>query len=159
MGFQVWNPNKNIKHVKEKKGLFYSFPIWSYKRQFQLSSRNLVCCSTRVSSIAQSCPTLCNPMDCSTSAFPVHHQFPEFAQTHVYRVGDAIQPSHSLPSPCPCLETFPASGAFPMSQFFTSGGQSIGVSSSASVLPMNIQDWFPLGLTGLITRITKVIDT
>ena len=46
-----------------------------------------------------------------------------------------------------CLQSFPASGAFPMSQFFTSGGQSIGVSASASVLPMNNQDWFPLGLT------------
>ena len=49
-----------------------------------------------------------------------------------------------------CLQSFPASGSFPMSQFFTSGGQSIGVSASASVHPMNIQDWFPLGLTGLI---------
>ena len=58
MGFQVWNPNKNIKHVKEKKGLFYSFPIWSYKRQFQLSSRNLVCCSTRVSSIQINCSVM-----------------------------------------------------------------------------------------------------
>ena len=50
-----------------------------------------------------------------------------------------------------CLQTFPASGSFPMSQFFTSGGQSIGVSASASVLPVNIQDWFPLGWTGLIS--------
>ena len=49
-----------------------------------------------------------------------------------------------------CLQSFPVSGLFPMSQFFASGGQSIGVSASASVLPMNIQDWFPLGLTGLI---------
>ena len=50
-----------------------------------------------------------------------------------------------------CLQSFPASGSFPMSQFFTSGGQNIGVSASASVLPVNIQDWFPLGLTGLIS--------
>ena len=50
----------------------------------------------------------------------------------------------------PCLQSFPASGSFPMSHFFTSGSQSIGVSASASVLPMNIQDWFPLKLTGLI---------
>ena len=49
------------------------------------------------------------------------------------------------------LQSFPASGSFPMNQFFTSGGQSIGVSASASVLPMNIQDWFPLGLTGWIS--------
>ena len=54
-------------------------------------------------------------------------------------------------TPFSCLQTFPASGFFPMSQFFTSGGQSIGVSASASVLPMNIQDWFPLGWTGWIS--------
>ena len=53
------------------------------------------------------------------------------------------------------LQSFPASGSFPMSQFFASGGQSIGVSASASVLPMNIQDWFPLGLTGLISLQSK----
>ena len=53
------------------------------------------------SSVAQSCPTLCNPMDCSTPGLPVHQQFPEFTHTHVYRVGDAIQPSHPLSSPSP----------------------------------------------------------
>ena len=63
-----------------------------------------------------------------------------------------------LPSVVPfssCLQSFPASGSFPMSQLFTWGGQSIGVSASASVLPMNIQDWFPLGLTGLISLQSK----
>ena len=54
-----------------------------------------------------------------------------------------------------CLQSFPASGSFPVSQFFASGGQSIGVSASASVLPMNIQDWFPLGLTGWISLHSK----
>ena len=54
-----------------------------------------------------------------------------------------------------CLKSFPASGSFPVSQFFTSGGQSIGVSASASVLPMNIQDWFPLGWTGWISLLSK----
>ena len=53
------------------------------------------------SSVAQSCLTLCNPMDCSMPGFPVHHQLPESAQTHVHRVSDAIQPSHPLPSPSP----------------------------------------------------------
>ena len=57
--------------------------------------------------------------------------------------------------PFSCLQSFPASGAFPVSQFFTSGGQSIGASALASVLPMNIQDWFPLGLTGLISLQSK----
>ena len=54
-----------------------------------------------------------------------------------------------------CLQSFPASGSYPMSQFFTSGGQSIGASASASVLPMIIQDWFPLGLTSLISLQSK----
>ena len=53
------------------------------------------------SSVAQLCPTLCDPMDCSTPGFPVHHQLPEFAQTHVHRISDAIQPSHPLSSPSP----------------------------------------------------------
>ena len=55
----------------------------------------------------------------------------------------------------PCLQPFPASGSFPVSQFFTSGGQNIGVSASASILPKNIKDWFPLGCTGLITLQSK----
>ena len=63
--------------------------------------------------------------------------------------------SSSVVSFSSCLQSFPASGSFPMSQFFTSGGQSIGVSASASVLPMNIQDWFPLGWTGWISLLSK----
>ena len=53
------------------------------------------------SSVAQSCPTLCDPVDCSTPSFPVHHQLLELTQTHVHRVGDAIQPPHLLSSPSP----------------------------------------------------------
>ena len=105
-----------------------------------------------VSSVAQSCLTLCNPMDCS---FPVHHQLPELDHSHIHRVVDAIQPSHPLLSLFSCLQSFPISGSFPMSQFFTSGGKIIGASASASVLPTNIQDWFPLGLTGLISLQSK----
>ena len=97
-------------------------------------------------------------MDCSTPGFPVHHQLPELAQTHVHRVGDAIQPSYPLSCPSPPafssrLQSFPASGSFPTSQFFASGGQSIG--ASASVLPMYVQDWFPLGWTGWISLLSK----
>ena len=57
--------------------------------------------SVQFSSVAQSCLTLCDPMNCSTPGLPVHHQLPEFTQTHVHRVGDAIQPSHPLSSPSP----------------------------------------------------------
>ena len=68
-----------------------------------------------VSSVAQSCPTLCDPMDCSTPALLVHHQHPEFTQTHIHGVCDAIRPSHPLSSPSPPpLQSFPASGSFPM---------------------------------------------
>ena len=61
----------------------------------------------------------------------------------------------SSAAPFSCLQSFPASGSFPMSQFLASGGQSIGASASVSVLPMNIQDWLPLGLTGLISMLSK----
>ena len=100
-----------------------------------------------------SCVWLCDPTDCSMWGFPVHHQLPELAWTHVHRVSDAIQPSQSSVIPFSSwLQSFLASGSFPMSQFFTSGGQSIRASALASVLPMNIQSWFPLGLTGLILQ-------
>ena len=109
--------------------------------------------SDQFGSVAQSCLTLCDPMDCSTPGFTVHYQLLERAQTHVHRVGDAIQPSHPLLSPSPPV--FNLSQHQGMSQFFTSGGQSIGVSASASVLAMNIQDWFPLGWTGWISLQSK----
>ena len=62
---------------------------------------NLLCTSVQFSSVAQSCPTLCDPINCCTLGLPVHHQLLEFTQTHVHRVGDAIQPSHPLLSPSP----------------------------------------------------------
>ena len=76
-------------------------------------------------------------------------------KTHVHQVGDAIQPSHPVIPFSSCPQTLPASGSFPISQFFTSGGQSIGVSASASVLSMNSQDWSPLGWTGWISMQSK----
>jgi len=118
-----------------------------------------------VSSVAQSCPTLwTHGLQHARLLYPSAtlmatnfsvHQLLELTQTHVHWVGDAIQPSHPLLSFYSCPQSFPASGSFQMSQLFTSGGQSIGVSASASVLPMNIQDWFPLGLTGLISLLSK----
>ena len=98
---------------------------------------------------SRSSPTLCDPMDCSTPGFPVHHQFLELAQTLVHWVGDAIKPSPKFPS-LPAFN-FSQNRSLPMGQFFASGGQSIGASASASVLPKNIQDWFPLEWTGLIS--------
>ena len=96
--------------------------------------------SVQFSLVAQLCPTLCNLINCSTPGLVVHHQPPEFTQIQVHWVGDAIQLSHLLSVPFSShLQSFPRSESFPMSQFFTSGGQIIGVSASASVLPMNSQ--------------------
>ena len=68
--------------------------------------------SVQFSSVAQSCPTLCDPMECSTPGFPVHHQLVEFAQTHVHQVGDAVQPSPPLSSPSPPGSVFPSIRVF-----------------------------------------------
>ena len=107
------------------------------------------------SSVAQFCPTLCDPMDCSTPGLHVHHQLPEFTQTHAHWVGDVIQPSYPLSSPSPpSFNLSQYQDFFPVSQFFASGGQSIGFSASASVLPMYNQDWSPLGWTGLISLVS-----
>ena len=101
------------------------------------------------SSVAQSCPTLCNPLNYSTPGLPVHHWLPEFTQTHVHWVNDAIQPSSVVPFSSH-LQSFPASQSFQMSQFFAPGGQIIGVSASASVIQWIFwtdflrMDWFDL---------------
>ena len=109
-------------------------------------TRNYCCCS-----VAQSCPTLCDLVDCSTPGFHIVHYIPEFAQTHTHWVSD--WPYHPLSSLFSSPQYFPESGSFPMSWLFTSGGQSNGVSASAPVLP--IRGWFPLGLTGLFLLLSK----
>ena len=93
--------------------------------------------------------------NCSTLGLPVHHQLPEFTQTHVHRVSDAIQPSHPLSSPFPPALSPSQHQSFPVSQLFTWGGQSTGVSALASVLPMNTQHWSPLEWTGWISLQSK----
>ena len=117
---------------------------------YDLCTAYFFCCS-----VTKLCPTLCDPMDLSTPGFPVLQHAPRIC-----------------PSSCPlnqwchptisssvafffCLQSFPASGSFPMSQLFTSDSQNIGASASASVLPMNIQDWFPLGWTGWVSLLSK----
>ena len=109
-----------------------------------------------ISSVTQSCPSLCDPMDCSMPGFPVRHQLLELAQTQCLlnrwchpTILSSVVPFFS------CLQSFPASGSFLMSQLFAWGGQRIGVSASTSVLPMNIKDWSPLGWTGCISLQSK----
>ena len=100
------------------------------------------------SSVGQSCLTLCDPMNCSTPGLPVHHQLPEFTQTHVHRVGDTI--SSSVIPFSSCLQSFPTSGIFQMCQLFASGGQNIGVlpltspSNEHSGLVSFRMDWLDL---------------
>ena len=101
---------------------------------------------------AQLCPTICNRMDCSMPGFPVYQDLPELVQTHVYQVRDAIQPSYALSFPSPTA--FNLSKHQGLFQSVSSSHQVVkvfGTSVSASVLPMNIHDWFPLGLTNIIS--------
>ena len=106
------------------------------------------CCS-----IAQSCLTLCDSVDCGMTGFPVLHHLPELAQTIIHWAHPTTLSSVICFSYC--FQFFPVSGSFPMSWLFASGGQSIGASTSASVLPMNIQYWFSLRLTSLISLKSK----
>ena len=92
----------------------HSFRLWKSREN------NKYIFQVQFSSVTQSCLTLCDPMDCSMPGFPVHLQLLKLAQTHVHQAVDAIQPSHPSSSVVPfssCLQFFPASGSFPMSQF------------------------------------------
>ena len=121
-----------------------------HKHQVRPSTSIFFCCS-----VAKSCPTLCNTMDCSTPGSPVLHHLPESAQAHVLSQWCYLTISSSV-IPFSCLPSFPASGFFPMSWFFALGGQIIG--ASALVLQMNVEGWFTLGLTGLISLLSKELS-
>ena len=121
---------------------------WSRMQMSYIFSPQSV--SQSVSSVAQSCLTLCDPMNCSTPGLPVHHQLLEFTQTHVHpAISSSVVPFSS------CPHSPPASECFSMSQLFARGGQSIGVSASPSVLPKNTQDWSPLEWTDWISSQSK----
>ena len=110
--------------------------------------------SVQFSSVAQLCLTLCDPMNRSMPGLPVHHQLPEFTQTHVHQwchptISSSVVPFSS------CLQSSPASESFPMSQLFTWGGQSTGVSALASFLPKKSPGWSPSEWTGWISLQSK----
>ena len=112
--------------------------------------------SVQFSSVAQSCPTLCDSVNCSTPGLPVHHQLPEFTQTHVHRISDAIQPSHPLLSPSPpALSLSQHQGFIQWVSASHQVAKNIGVSVSISLFPMNTQDWYPLGWTCWISLQSK----
>ena len=108
----------------------------------QFKDHQCVCCS-----VAKPCLTLRNLMSWSSLGFPVLHCLPGFIQTHVHWISDAIQLSHLLWPPSP--------PALSLSQHHIFFQWCIGASASASVLPVNIQSWLPLGLTGLISLLSK----
>ena len=127
------------------------------KRKMSTSLRytdgdSLISLDSQFSSVTQMFPTICDPMDCSTPGFPIHHQLLEFTKnSHQLKLWCHPTFSSSVIPFCTHLQSFPASGSFQMSQLFTSGGQSIEVSASTATRPMNIQEWFPLGWTGWIS--------
>ena len=126
------------------------FTIWATREALDFNS-------VQFTSVAQSCPPLCDPMNCSTPGLPVHPQLPEFTQTQVHRVGDACHPaiSSSVVPFSSWPQSLPASGSFPVSQLFAWGSQSTGVSALASVLPKNSQGWSPLEWTNWISLQSK----
>ena len=132
------------KSSHHKKNIFLKISLILYLYE-------MICCS-----VAKSCPTR-DTTDCSTPDFPVLHYLPEFAQTHVHWVSDAIQPSHPLlPSSPPALN-LSSMRVFPNELVLAPGVQSIG--ASVSIIPMNIWGWFPLGLTGLISLHSQGLST
>ena len=139
MGIYLLWVNRYMGRLRERVPESHESPSWQFKSL------------QAVRFVAHACLTLLDLMHCSMPDFPVHHQLPELAQTQVHWVSDGIQPCNPLSSPSTsCLQSSPASRCLPVSQLFTSGGQSIVDSASASVLPMTTQDWFPLGWTGWI---------
>ena len=131
-----YNTNSYVQFMKEVKVIL----LWKWKKVKGL--------------VTQSCPNLCKPMNRTRPGLPVHHQLPEFTQTHEHWVGDAIRPSHPLSSPSPPAPIPPRIRVFYNESTFW-GGQNIGVSASASVLPMNTQEWSPLGCTAWISLQSK----
>ena len=98
-----WSGEKK-KKLKNRQKMWKIFSLKTFKWQISRwkdIQYHQTFSSVQLSSVTQSCPNLCNPMDCSMPGLPVHHQLPEFTQTHVHWVGDAIQPSHPLSSPSP----------------------------------------------------------
>ena len=128
----AWNPKLTI--------------IWEFPSNIQIRSDQLL-----------SHVRLCDPMNQSTPGLPVHHQLPEFTQTHVHRVSDAIRDaiSSSVVPFFSCPQSLPASESFPVSQLFAWGGQSTGVSASASFPPKKSQGWPPSEWTGWISLQAK----
>ena len=135
----------------EEPWIHNSSSFWSIDLVIKSNRKNwALAFHAQFSSVTHLCLTLCDPTNRSTPGLPVHHQLLEFTQTHLHWVSDAIQPPHPLSSPSP-----PRWRLFPSIRVFSN-------ESIASVLPMNILDWFPLGWTGWISlqsrRLSRVFS-
>ena len=131
---------------------------YSSSEIMNLTSFTVAIMNLQLSSFAQSCPTLCDPMDCSVPGCPsptpgVYSNSCPLSQWCHPTISSSVIPFSTH------LQFFLASGSFQMSQFFASHGQNIRISSSASVLPMNAQDWFPLQWTGWISLLPKGLSS
>ena len=140
-----------LQSVSSTEAMYIPKVEWLKRNIGDFTFENICCCS-----VTKSCLKLCDPMDCSSPGFPVLRYLLEFTTIHVHWVGDAVQPSHPLlPSFLFAFDLSQHQGLFQSVGSFTSGGQSTRASVSASVLPMNIQCWFPLELSGLIFLLPK----
>ena len=140
------------KHIQQEYSITAKWNIremhWGKNRQKKSNSYQINCSFSSI--VLQSCPVPFNPLDCSMPRFPVPHHFLAFVQVHVHCIGDAVQPSHPLmPSSPSALNLSQHQGLFQWVVSITDD-QNTGASASASVLPVNIQGWSPLRLTGLI---------
>ena len=128
--------------------------VWCHPEMFSIRKQRFL--EVQFSSVAQSCLTLCDPMNCSTPGLPVHHQLPEFTQIHIHRVSDAIQPSLLcrslllLPPIPPSIRVFSNKSTLRMRW-----AKYVGFSALASVLPKNTEGWSPLEWTGWISLQSK----
>ena len=158
-----WQPTPVLLENPMDRGVWRAIVCGIAKNQTRLSDFNYLLtkymkrCSTSLVIVvviqSQSRVRLCDPTYWSMPGFSELHYLLGFVQVHIHWIGDAISSSAFLFSFC--LQFFPELGSFPLNWLFASGGQGIGTSVSASVLPMSIQGWFPLGFTGLISLLSK----
>ena len=154
--WKTWDPHRTTELVLEPRNQT-PLPYLSVTIFYPGAVREYSFRKVQFSSVTQSCPNLCDPMNTSTPGLPVHHQLLEFTQTHIHRVSDTIQSviSSSVVTFSSCPQSLPASQSFPMSQLFTWVGQSARVSALASVLPRKSQGWSPSEWTGWISLQSK----
>ena len=143
-----WHYQHNGQEFEQTLGDSERWEAWSAAIHGVTKSQTV---NQSVSSVAKSCPTLCDSMDCSMPGFSVHHQLPELAQTHPLSQWCHPTILSSIVHFSSCLQSFRASRFFQMSQFFASGGQSTGASALALSLPKKSQGWSPSEWTGWIS--------